>query len=165
MPENVCFLTDKKHRNEFEHSQIPTSKKQNMSKRIVIMLCCAFLVLSCNKNSAEKPKNLIAKDKMIDILYDISLLEAIKAQNLKGGINKKKANEYIYKKYKIDSIQFVKSNKYYAADLEEYKKMFEKVKGKLNKENARIEAEMKKKGVPVPQDPNSTQNSDTPQVQ
>ena len=26
-------------------------------------------------------------------------------------------------------------------------------------------AEMKKKGVPVPQDPNSTKNSDTPQVQ
>lgn len=134
-------------------------------KRIIIVLCCALSVFSCGKTSVEKPNNLIAKDKMVDILYDISLLEAIKAQNLKGGINKKRANEYIYKKYKIDSVQFAKSNKYYATDLNEYKKMYDKVKEKLNKENTRIEAEMKKNGVTSPQDPNSTQNSDTPQVQ
>jgi len=134
-------------------------------KRIVIIMCCALAVFSCGKTSVEKPNNLIAKDKMVDILYDISLLEAIKTQNLKGGINKKRANEYIYKKYKIDSVQFTKSNKYYATDLNEYKKIYDKVKERLNKENTRIEAEMKKNGVASPQNPNSTQNSDTPQVQ
>lgn len=134
-------------------------------KRIVIVLCCALLVFSCGKKSVDKPDNLIAKDKMVDILYDISLLEAIKSQNLKGGINKKRANEYIYKKYKIDSLQFAKSNKYYAADLNEYKKMYDKVRERLNKENARIEAEMKKNGVASPQNPNSTQNSEAPQIQ
>lgn len=134
-------------------------------KNFILVICGALLIISCNKSSVEKPNNLIAKDKMIDILYDISILEAIKVQNLKGGINRKKANEYIYTKYKIDSIQFAKSNKYYASDLVEYKKMFEKVKDRLNAENAKVEAEMKKKGIPVPENPNSTKNSDTPQVQ
>ena len=102
---------------------------------------------------------------MIDILYDISLLEAIKTQNINGGMNSKMGNDYIYKKYKIDSIQFIKSNKYYASDIEEYKKMFEKIKERLNKETLKIDGELKKNGQVVPPNPNSTLNSDTPQVQ
>lgn len=124
-----------------------------------------FSVISCNNNSVEKPKNLIGKDKMVDILYDISLLEAIKTQNINGGITVKMGNDYIYKKYKIDSVQFVKSNKYYASDLEEYKKMFEKVKERLSTATLKIDEKMKKNGQVVPPNPNSTLNSDTPQVQ
>ena len=89
---------------------------------------------SCN-NTIEKPKNLIEKDKMTKILYDLSLLDAMKNQYIEGGISNQKANDYIYKKYKIDSIQLVQSNKYYASDIEEYKKMYEEVKSKLDKEN------------------------------
>lgn len=133
-------------------------------KKVIILVCCVFSFIGCN-NSVPKPDNLIAKDKMIDILYDISLLEAIKAQNVNGGISSKMSNEYIYKKYKIDSAQFSKSNKYYASDLEGYKNMFETVKEKLNKKTAEIEAEAKKNGGIVPPNPNSTLNSDTPQVQ
>ena len=123
------------------------------------------MFFSCNTSSVEKPKNLIGKDKMIDILYDISLLEAIKTQNINGGITGKMSNQYIYKKYKIDSIQFVKSNKYYASNIEEYKKMFEKIKERLNTETLKIDSELKKNGQVVPPNPNSTLNSDTPQVQ
>lgn len=124
-----------------------------------------LLVVSCNTNSVQKPDNLIARDKMTDILYDMSILEAIKSQNIKGGITSKKANEYIYKKYKIDSIQYVKSNKYYASNIEEYKKMLDKVKEKLNNETVKIDGKIKKSGKTVPPNPNSTMNSDTPQVQ
>ncbi len=124
-----------------------------------------FSVVSCQKTGVEKPDNLIDKDKMTDILYDMSLLEAIKTQNLNGGISTKTANEYIYKKYKIDSVQFAKSNKYYASDIVEYKKMFEKIKERLNNETAKIDGQAKQTGQPVPPNPNSTENSDTPQVQ
>ena len=123
------------------------------------------LVISCNTNSVQKPDNLIARDKMTDILYDMSILEAIKSQNINGGIASKKANEYIYKKYKIDSIQYLKSNKYYASNIEEYKKMLDKVKEKLSNETIKNDAEIKKSGKAVPVNPNSTTNSDTPQVQ
>ncbi|MDN3678162.1 DUF4296 domain-containing protein [Flavobacterium paronense] len=130
-----------------------------------ILLGFIFLFFSCNSNSVDKPKNLIEKDKMVAILYDISLLEAIKSQNINGGITAKTGNDYIYKKYKIDSTQFANSNKYYASDIEEYKKMFEKVKEKLNAETLKIDNQLKKNGQVVPPNPNSTINSDTPQVQ
>jgi len=51
-------------------------------KRVIIIVCCVFSFVSCNDGSVPKPDNLIAKEKMIDILYDISLLEAIKAINI-----------------------------------------------------------------------------------
>ena len=121
--------------------------------------------MGCNNNSVEKPNNLIGKDKMVDILYDISLLEAIKNQNINGGLSTKIGNEYIYKKYKIDSIQFVKSNKYYAANIEEYKKMFEEVKARLTKETTKTEAEMKKNGQEIPPASPTPTNPDTPQIQ
>lgn len=120
-----------------------------MMKKVIIIVCLILSVVSCNTNVVEKPGNLIDKDKMVDILYDMSLLEAIKTQNINGGISNKAGNEYIYKKYNVDSAQFVKSNLYYASDIEEYRKMFEKVKKRLDKETLRLEAEMKKQGKTI----------------
>jgi hypothetical protein len=131
-----------------------TDKKIKMKKSILVGLL--LLLFSCN-DTIEKPNNLIEKDKMVDILYDISLLEAIKSQNINGGISNKNANAYLYQKYKIDSVQFAQSNKYYAADVEEYKKMFEEVK-------TRLEAQIKKTGG-NPNEGNATINPDEPQIQ
>lgn len=134
-------------------------------KRIIIMACCVLLIVGCNNSAIEKPANLIEKDKMVDILYDISLLEAIKNQNINGGVTTKVGNEYIYKKYKIDSAQFAKSNKYYASDIEGYKKIYDEVKSRLTKETAKVEAEMKKNGQEVPPTTPAPMNPDVPQVQ
>ena len=126
-----------------------------MSNRFILIgLLLAFI--GCN-HTIDKPDNLIEKDKMIDILYDISLLEAIKSQNISGGISNKNANTYLYKKYKIDSIQFAQSNKYYASDIEEYKKMFEEVKSRLEKQIQKIGGNPNEVGAPI--------NPETPQVQ
>ncbi|WP_284652706.1 DUF4296 domain-containing protein [Flavobacterium terrisoli] len=124
-------------------------------KRIVLIGLLLSLI-SCN-DAVEKPKNLIEKDKMIDILYDISLLEAIKTQNIDGGISNKEANEYLFEKYKIDSTQLAESNKYYASDVDEYKKMFGEVKSRLEKQTKKME------GNAAPK--NEMPNPDTPQVQ
>jgi len=122
-------------------------------KKSITIACLLLSFISCN-DGMEKPKNLIEKDKMVDILYDLTLLEAVKSQNVGGGINKKMANEYVFKKYKIDSIQLAESNKYYASDVEEYKKMFEKIKQKLDEES-------QKNGV----NNQVTPMPDTPQIQ
>jgi hypothetical protein len=121
-----------------------------------ILFCLLFCLVGCNQ-TVEKPKNLIAKDKMIEILYDISLLEAIKTQNINGGIRNKTANEYLYKKYQVDSVQLAQSNKYYAADVEEYKKMFEEVKKRLETQTNKIGG---KTGLG-----NSPTTSETPLIQ
>lgn len=115
-----------------------------MKKHISLFVLFALL-LSCNKDLVEKPDNLINKNVMKDILYDITLLDAIKYQNsevlYKNGINPK---TYIFKKYKIDSIQFAKNNAYYAADYREYKKMVEEVNKRFAKEKEVVELINKK---------------------
>ena len=136
-------------------------------KKVTSVLCFLFFIFSCKNNEIQKPKNLIEKDKMINILYDLSLLEAIKLQGIGGGINNKKANEYIFKKYKIDSIQFVENNKYYISDFEEYKKMIDEIKSRLESENKKVEENMKKNGELINQNSSDSEPRipDIPQVQ
>ena len=91
-----------------------------------------MVLISCQNSAIEKPNNLIDEDKMIDILYDISVLEAIKVTNPKSLETRKiNTNKYIYQKYKIDSLQFVKSDLYYASDITNYQKMYKKVIEKI----------------------------------
>jgi hypothetical protein len=114
-------------------------------KKLVLLFAIAVFFLSCNMDLVKKPDNLINKNKMGDILYDMSLLEALKYQNpnslYENGINPK---TYVYEKYKIDSLQFVESNAYYAADYREYKKMFDALNDRLNKEKASVDLIIKK---------------------
>ncbi len=119
MPENDCCLIDKLF----------------MKKKIIIpFLIILAVFVSCKKELAKEPKHLIEKEKMVDIMYDLSLLGAMRNQNsVLLDSFKNNSNEYIYKKYKIDSIQFAQSNIYYAADYKEYKKMYEQVKTRLDK--------------------------------
>jgi len=112
-----------------------------------------FLIISCKNNSIEKPKkpsNLIAKDKMVEIIYDISLFTAAKGVNKypieSAGIL---PENYIYNKYNIDSLQFALSNEYYAYNLKTYEDIYTSVKLKLEEDKKRfnemIEAEKKAK--------------------
>ena len=115
-------------------------------RKIVSLFTFIALLISCNKDLVEKPNNLIDKKKMGDILYDMSILEAIKYQSpdtLKAyGINPK---TYVYKKYKIDSLQFAKSISYYAADYREYKGMYDVLNNRLKKEKTAVDLIIKKK--------------------
>lgn len=98
------------------------------------------LAISCNNNSIEKPKkpeNLIRKDKMVEILYDMSIFTAAKGVNKKLIESKGILPEaYIYKKYNIDSLQFVQSNEYYTFNIDSYEDIYSKLKLKLQKEKA-----------------------------
>ena len=91
--------------------------------------------VGCNSvDRPKKPKNLIAKDKMSEIMYDLYILNAAKGVNRKllerNGIM---PLEHVYKKYGIDSLQFAESNTYYAYDMETYSAITEKVKTNLQK--------------------------------
>lgn len=82
----------------------------------------------------KKPKNLIAKDKMKEIMYEVYMLNAAKGVNRKIlELNGIMPLEYVYKKYDIDSLQFAESNTYYAYDTEGYLAMIENVKVNLQK--------------------------------
>lgn len=119
-----------------------------LKMRLITLLLAFLLVFISCTSAIEKPKKLIEKDKMVDILYDIALLEAIKSQNVNGGISSKKANEFLFQKYKIDSLQWEENNKYYAADIEEYKKMYEEVKQRIQEETQKANKASSESSLP-----------------
>ena len=89
--------------------------------------------LSCQDvNYMDKPKNLISEDKMVDILTEMSLVNAARNYNKilleQTGI---KPDQYIYDKFGIDSVQFEKSNAYYTEKYDDYERIFDKVKDSL----------------------------------
>ena len=104
-------------------------------KHFFYMLILISLV-SCNSvNRPKKPKDLIAKDKMSDIMYDLYILNAAKGVNRKLlELNGIMPADYIYDKYGIDSLQFAVSNTYYSYDTEVYTSIIDKMKAQLEKD-------------------------------
>jgi hypothetical protein len=102
-----------------------------MKKLVTLFLLFAILI-SCQKPAVSKPDNLIDEEVMVDIMYDVSVLEAMKSQKaFVLEANKINPNTYIYKKYKIDSLQFANSDKFYASDIKKYKEIFDKVNKRM----------------------------------
>lgn len=110
-------------------------------KKILFILALVVLVFSCeNKDRPPKPSNLISKDKMENILYDLYVINAAKGVNRKLLEDKGIVPEtYILTKHQIDSAQFAESNAYYAFDPDLYKSIVEKVKNRLEKDKKTIE--------------------------
>jgi len=114
-------------------------------KKILPFLSFLIILVGCKKDVVKTPDRIIERDKMVDILYDLSLLAAIKSQNATYFANYNiNQNQYIFNKYKIDSTQFAQNNIYYAADYMEYKKMFGEVKSRLANKKSYIDLIVKK---------------------
>ena len=91
-------------------------------------------------------KKLIDKAVMVNVFYDLALLEASKYQMMsKTEYQKISPKEFIFKKYKIDSAQFSQSNIYYASSIEEYKAMFEQVQKRLQTNSDKMDTIIKQK--------------------
>ncbi|WP_425076702.1 DUF4296 domain-containing protein [Psychroserpens sp. S379A] len=124
-----------------------------MIKRIYLIIIIFGFCVACNKiEKPKKPDNLIAKEKMVDILFDVYVFNAAKVTNKRKLENNNVTPDvYIYKKHNIDSLQFVNSNEYYAFNINEYEDIIDKVetriktqKEKYQKEIDKEEAEKKK---------------------
>jgi len=101
-------------------------------KNFVFIILVLFLSVSCKKELVKEPKRLIEKGKMIDIMYDLSLMDAMKYQNpLSLDSIDADPKKFVLKKYKVDSLQFAQSNIYYAADYDTYKDMFDEISKRL----------------------------------
>ena len=110
-------------------------------KKIILLLSILIIIGACSsKNEIPKAAKPIDKAVMENILYDLALLQALKSYSpeklIKNNIDSK---TYIYQKYKIDSLQFVENNKYFASDIEAYKLMFENVSNRLQKEKSQMD--------------------------
>jgi hypothetical protein len=132
-------------------------------KKIIATIIVLFVLVSCNNAPMAKPDNLIEEKVMTDILYDLTILDAIKSQNPYDTIKKNiKPKEYVFKKYKIDSLQFVKSNQYYISQIDQYKKMYDAIHERIENEKKANELLQKKSGSVSP---SNNSLDDKPQVQ
>ena len=92
-------------------------------------LLIIFLFIGCSDNV---PDNLISKEKMENIIFDIMILNASSGFDLKIDDNLL-SDELIYKKHNIDSLQFFESELYYSKNPREHYEIYAKVKIKILK--------------------------------
>lgn len=112
----------------------------------LLFLLVLLTVVSCAEKVVEEPDNLIPKEKMIDILHDLAILNATKttigAKLDESGID---IMEFLYKKYQIDSTQFSESDLYYASLPLEYQAIYTEVETRLDKRQKAMEEATEKK--------------------
>lgn len=135
-PECDCYLIENR------------KNRAVMKKLILLFIAILFVTASCKEEIIEKPKNLIPREKMVDIIYDLAILEASKSQTA-GVYQYPKTTEFLKEKYKIDSLTFAKSTQYYASNIKEYQKMYNEVKDRLNAESNKLNGG--KAVVPTPE--------------
>lgn len=102
-------------------------------KKWAIFLIIITLV-SCTSNTIfKKPKNLIKKDIMTNIITDMLLANG--AENVKNLQEEREINYYplVYEKYGIDSLRFKESAYYYISTIDDYTEILKKVELKLDK--------------------------------
>ena len=102
-------------------------------KRLSIFLGILCVATSCYQyNKPEKPKDLIPKDQMVNILIDVKLLTSANGKNKKNlETNNLHPETYIYRKYNIDSLRFANSNNYYSYYTKDYNEIYSKIKDSL----------------------------------
>jgi hypothetical protein len=110
-------------------------------RNLIAYLLISSVFLGCNKlDKPKKPDNLIPKDEMVNVIYDVFLLNSAKGVQKKTlELNGIFPENYVYEKYSIDSTQFALSNNYYVYDTEVYKGIMDKVKARITTEKKIVE--------------------------
>jgi hypothetical protein len=103
--------------------------------QIKYVLVIFLLSLGCAHNADPvKPENLISKNKMVDVMIDLSIISSAKGMNKslieRNGIT---PDQYVYIRHDIDSTQFSESNAYYSYFIDDYKLILQQVEDSLNK--------------------------------
>ena len=114
-------------------------------KKIVLLIGLLSFVVACDKQAMEKPVNLIPEDKMVEILTDIAIYQAVEGYDpQKLTTNNVKLNDFIFNKYKVNAKVIETSNKYYASDVDGYKKLYAKVIDNLGERRKEAGIEIEK---------------------
>ncbi len=116
-----------------------------MKKRLFLILIIAF-VLSCAEEVIKKPEDLIPRETMTDLVYEMAVLNAAKSTN-KAILEEhfEDPTDFLFRQYGVDSLQFVKSDMYYASQPLVYEAIYEEVAARLEKERTELEEARQKR--------------------
>jgi len=113
-------------------------------RSFLFLVALLMLTVSCKKETAEKPGDLIPEAKMEAILYELAILNSAKGFSTTKFKEKVPGNEsYIFERYGVDSAQFANSSIYYASDPDTYIAIYEKVTERLRIEKETVETARK----------------------
>ena len=98
-----------------------------MRKKVILLAC--LICLGCApQNSVEPPEQLISPEKMEDVLYDLSLIKALKNTNFQTEESKSFLTpDYLFKKHNIDSLQWEENLRYYSKNPKQFLLIYKKV--------------------------------------
>ena len=112
-------------------------------------IACAVLISSCSTGvmEIEKPKNLISKDKMVQVMKELVKLES-HIQGIYPSVseyNKTMMNssDELFKRLKVNSKDFEASMDYYGSHQEQMKEIYDEVLDELNSELGELQSKEK----------------------
>ncbi|MEM1337711.1 MAG: DUF4296 domain-containing protein [Bacteroidota bacterium] len=109
--------------------------------RTVVIFLGLMVLAGCKKKLIDPPADLIPQDRMTEILYDLAVLNGIKSTNPSFLENYEiETMPYLYKKHQVDSVQFVRSDQYYASIPQLYQSMYEEIQKRLEGQVKLIDA-------------------------
>ncbi len=106
------------------------------------LLFCILLLslIGCNETQAPKPKDLIPQDKMIEVLVDIHVADAVVEHKYGADHPNPALTSALYKKiyinHGITAEQYKTSYKYYEMEPDMMNKMYDKVITEISKKEA-----------------------------
>lgn len=101
-------------------------------KHLYYIFAVIILFSSCTSNTIFKePKDLIPQDQMVDLIVDMQLAVGGKTVT---NLNQQRSNymPLIYEKHGVDSARFARSNFYYSTKIDDYTRMLQTVKVRLD---------------------------------
>lgn len=102
-----------------------------------------FVFFSCN--DTKQPKNLLDKNKMSDLITELSIYNSICNYYFnKDTIFVTGTQAEIFAKYGIDSLAFQEQHNYYKSKTDDYSEIIEKVKEKISAQLKIAEKEIEK---------------------
>ncbi|MEL7271148.1 MAG: DUF4296 domain-containing protein [Bacteroidota bacterium] len=109
-------------------------------KQLGITVLLFLMVVGCAEKVVEPPADVIPREKMITVLYDLALLNATNSsfRNVMQKQNKQMM-ELLYERHDIDSLQLAQSDLYYASKPLEYEYIYEQIESRLKKKQKSLE--------------------------
>ncbi|MGV7106222.1 DUF4296 domain-containing protein [Flavobacterium sp. U410] len=100
-----------------------------------ILIFLVFSLVACNSNPVAEPDHLLKEEEMVDILYDLAILQASESHSsIKLRQKGVEVQSFIFDKYKIDSTTFYQNQRYYASNVRKYKKIYQQVLDRISEQ-------------------------------
>ncbi len=104
---------------------------------IIVLLVTTY---GCTSNTIlKKPKDLISKDEMVNLLTDLYIATAAKPLKNNQEIKNVNYTHLVFEKYGIDSARFRTSNYYYTSRIDEYEAIYKEVEARLTELHTKYE--------------------------